>query len=155
MYPSMWEAPACISLSILAGGSALTGEFVLLSAAAPTHRSLARCTAQNNDSPAFIQGSLSDIQRCLSVHLLCIEIPFTIRADSAEGGEGKKGETLKTSRENDENGVMAARAEGQTRMLWSRTKHSKRDGQQEKRGEGTEKRRRTVVLGRDVLTPRP
>lgn len=68
-----------------------------------------------------------------------------------------KGETpKKKGRENDENAVMAARAEGQTRMLWKRTKHSKRDGQQEKRGEGTERRRRrrrTVVLGLDDLTP--
>lgn len=89
--------------------------------------------------------------------LLGFEIPFTYRRDSAGQRRGRKlkERRRKKRRENDENAVMAARAEGQTRMLWKRTKHSKRDGQQEKKGEGTESGRRTVVLGLDDLTPRP
>lgn len=67
-----------------------------------------------------------------------MRFPFAHRTDSAgqrRGKEKKKKERRwavegKKRRENDENAVMAARAEGQARMLWKRTKHSKRDGRQ-------------------------
>lgn len=79
-------------------------------------------------------------------HLIGFKILFAYQIDSAgQRTNKKKGKTPGDGgggcRENDENAVMAARAEGQMRMLSNGTKRSERDGQQQ------EGRSRTVVLG--------